>query len=119
MYSQYRYTPVPTSTKTDTNARGEKSKVLAPAGQWGFSVQKEKDDQEPGVTVKGVQPGSAAAEAGLREGDRLLTLDGLWTDTVNDTYLAASSVRPGTAARLGIRRDGKDMELTVTVQPGM
>jgi S1-C subfamily serine protease len=94
-------------------------KILAPAGQWGFSVTKDQDDQEAGVTVKAVLPDSPAAKAKLKPGDRLLTLDGRWTDSVNDTYEAAGFVRPGTAARLVVRRDGKEMELIVNVRAGL
>jgi hypothetical protein len=100
---------------------GNKSerKVVGPAGVWGFSVEKGKDDAEPGVTVKAVVPGGPAAKAGLRAGDRLLTLDDRWTDSVVDCYRAAGHVRPGTAAKLVVKRDGKEMELTVTVQSGL
>jgi hypothetical protein len=98
----------------------EERKVVGPAGVWGFRVQeKDKDDAEPGVTVKDVVPGSPAEKAGLRAGDRLLTLDDRWTDSVVDCYRAASHVRPGTAARLVVKRDGKQHELTVTVQAGL
>jgi predicted metalloprotease with PDZ domain len=96
-----------------------KKKVLAPAAQWGFSVSKEAKDEDAGVTVKEVLAGSPAASAGLKAGDRLLTLEGRWTDTVADCYLAATFVRPGTAARLVILREGKEMELTVKVLPGL
>jgi hypothetical protein len=97
----------------------DERKVVGPAGVWGFSVEKKQDDAEPGVTVKAVVPGSPAAKAGLQMGDRLLTLDDRWTDTVVDCYRAAAHVRPGTAARLLVKRDGKEMNLTVTVQSGL
>jgi hypothetical protein len=97
----------------------KKAKVLAPAGQWGFSVAKEADDTEPGVNVKKVLAGSPVAAAGLKAGDRLLTLAGRWTDTVADTYAAASHVKPGMSARLVVKRDGKNVELTVKVQSGL
>ena len=97
----------------------QERKILTPAGQWGFSVEKKKDDTEAGVNVKAVLDGGAAALAKLQAGDRLLTLDGRWTDSVDDVYRAAGHVRPGTMARLLIRRDGKEMELTVNVKPGL
>jgi hypothetical protein len=94
-------------------------KVLAPAGQWGFSVTKEAQDEAAGISVKDVLPDSPASQAGLKPGDRLLTLEGRWTDSVADCYQAASFVRPGTAARLVVIREGKELELTVKVARGL
>ena len=94
-------------------------KVIAPSGQWGLVVRKAAGDEAAGVTVKEVMPGSAAAAAGLKAGDRLLTLDGRWTDTVADTYLAASFVKPGEMVQVTVRRDGKEIELTVQPAPGL
>jgi S1-C subfamily serine protease len=82
-------------------------------------VHKEAGDEAPGVTVKEVMEGSPAAAAGLKAGDRILTLDGRWTDTVADCYLAASYVTAGTSARLVLIRDGKEMVLSVKVQQGL
>ncbi len=96
-----------------------KKKVLAPAGQWGFSVAKDAKDEEPGVTVKDVFAGGPAAAAGLKTGDRLLTIEGRWTDTVVDCYRAATVVKPGTAAQVKVLRDGKDIQLTVKVAAGV
>lgn len=94
------------------------AKVLSPAGQWGL-VARNAGDDEPGVIVKAVLPGSAAAEAGLKAGDRLLTLDGRWTDTLADLYDATSSARPGVAVPVVLRRDGKEMELRVKPRAGL
>ena len=47
------------------------------------------------MTIKEVLPGSPAAAAGLKVGDRLLTLDGRWTDSLADLYTAAGYVKPG------------------------
>jgi hypothetical protein len=94
-------------------------KVVAASGQWGLVVRKASGDDSAGVTVKEVLPGSAAAAAGLKAGDRLLTLDGRWTDTVADTYLAASFVKPGETVVVNVRRDGKELELTVKPAPGL
>lgn len=102
-----------------SGANNTKAKILAPAGQWGFRVAKGADDPKDGVDVTEVLADSAAASAGLKSGDRLLTLDGRWTDSVSDCYDAAAYVRPGTDARLVILRDGKQMTLTVRVQAGI
>jgi hypothetical protein len=88
--------------------------VLAPAGAWGLDVSKSSGDDEAGVTITTVLPGSPADKAGVKVGDRLLTLDGRWTDTLADTYRATSFVKPGRAAALELKRDGKPVTATVT-----
>lgn len=95
------------------------AKVLGPAAQWGLVLHKEAEDEEAGVTVREVFPGSAAATAGLRAGDRLLTLDGRWTDSVADAYRAAGYVKPGTRAVVTLQRAGREIELTVTPRAGL
>jgi hypothetical protein len=79
-------------------------KVLTPGGLLGFKVQKDKDDAEPGVTIKSVFADSPAAKAGFKEGDRLLVLDGRWTDSVADCYAAASVLTPGTTVEATVGR---------------
>jgi hypothetical protein len=94
-------------------------KVLAPAGLLGLKVSKDQGDAEPGVTVKTVFVGSPAAAAGIKAGDRMLTLDNRWTDTPSDCYAAASKVIPGTPVRARIVRDGKEVDLQVELRPGL
>ncbi|MBP3955155.1 aspartyl protease family protein [Gemmata sp. G18] len=93
--------------------------VVAPAAVWGFDVSRDKDDEDAGVVVGKVLAKSPAAIGGLKEGDRLLTLDGRWTDTIADTFLAASLVKPGKAVTLVVKRDGKEKKLTVTPGKGL
>jgi hypothetical protein len=93
--------------------------VIAPAAVWGFTVDKAKDDENAGVTVEDVLSGSLAAAGGLKAGDRLLTLDGRWTDSVADTFLAASMVKPGRSAAVVVQRDGKEVKLTVKPGKGL
>lgn len=90
--------------------------IVAPAAVWGFVVDKAKDDEDAGVEVKDVMKYGAAAAGGLKAGDRVLTIDGRWTDTVADTFLAASLVKPGREVIVVVKRDGKDVKLTV--KPG-
>ena len=71
------------------------------------------------MTIKQVLPASAAARAGLKAGDRLLTLDDRWTDSVSDCYAATTDVKPGTAISIKIRRDKNELELIVTPQLGL
>jgi hypothetical protein len=94
-------------------------KVLAPAGQWGLRAEKGAKDDEAGVTVREVLPGGAAAAAGLKAGDRLLTLDGRWTDSLPDLYAAAGSVKPGIEVVVRVKRAGKEIELKVKPLAGL
>jgi hypothetical protein len=94
-------------------------KVAAPAGLWGLEVIKDKSDEDAGVDVKAVLSGGPAAAAGLKAGDRILTIDGRWTDSVPDTYQAASYVKPGRSVVVVVKRDGKEVKLTVAPKTGL
>src|SRR6185437_7484273 len=94
-------------------------KVLSPAGQWGLVAHKEAADEEAGVVIKKVLAGGAAATAGIKPGDRLLTIDGRWTDTLADLYEVASHLKAGVAVPVSIQRDGKAMELKVKPRAGL
>ena len=97
------------------DASSDEPKVLAPAAQWGMVAAKAADDSDAGVTIKEVLAGSPAAAAHLKAGDRLLTLDGRWTDSLVDLYTAAGHVKPGETVAVVVKRDGK--ELTLKVMP--
>jgi hypothetical protein len=97
--------------------KGNLPRVVGAAGLWGFSVQK-ADDDDPGVVVKEVFKDGPAASAGLKSGDRMLTLDGRWTDSTGDAYLAASLVKLGRTAAVVVKRDGKEVTLKVTPTKG-
>ena len=94
-------------------------RVAAPAALWGLEVAKGKSDDDAGIDVKAVLAGGPAAEAGLKAGDRVLTIDGRWTDTVADAYQAASFVKPGKKAEVVVKRGGKEVKLTVSPKPGL
>ena len=94
-------------------------RILAPAGPLGIRVEKQKDDEAAGVTVKDVLEGSPAALAGFKTGDRLLTLDGRWTDSIADCYIAAGHIHLGVPVSAQVLRDGKKVQLKVTVRAGL
>ena len=95
-----------------------KPRSVAAAGLWGFTIEKEKSDDADGVTVKTVFADSAAAKGGLKAGDRLLTIDGRWTDSVGDAALATSLVKAGRTVAVVVKREGKEVKLTVTPTTG-
>ncbi len=102
-----------------SKAERETPKVLAPGTLFGFRVAKEVSDEDAGVVVEAVLDGSPAARAGLKAGDRLLTLDHRWTDSVNDCYYAASRIRPGATVAATVRRDGKETTLKIKAHSGL
>jgi membrane-associated protease RseP (regulator of RpoE activity) len=108
-----------TALMTGVTAPDAAPKVLSPASQWGILVRKESDDEDDGVSVTDVLPGSAAASAGLKAGDRLLTLDGRWTDSLADLYTAAGTAEAGKEVVVVVKRDGKKVELKVKPAAGL
>ena len=93
--------------------KGAEPTMHAPAGIWGLVVTKEKGDEEAGVVVESVLAGGAAEAGGLKKGDRLLTIDGRWTDSVGDTFHAASLVKLGREVEVVVLRNGKEVKLKV------
>jgi hypothetical protein len=95
------------------------ARVLAPAAQWGLRAGKKAGDDEAGVDIQEVLADSAAAEAGLKAGDRLLTIDGRWTDSLADLYEIASHLQPGATVPLHIKRQGQEKELKIQLRAGL
>jgi hypothetical protein len=94
-------------------------KILAPSAQWGIVADKASKDEEAGVNISKVFEKSPAAKAGLKEGDRLLTLDGRWTDSILDLFEAVSHIKPGQTVNVQISRKGERIELKVTPAAGL
>ena len=70
----------------------------------------------PQRVVEWVEPGSAAADAGLRQGDSILTVDGrLATDLPMQSRWAQT--RPGQTHRLELVREGERLTVDVTYRP--
>jgi PDZ domain/Aspartyl protease len=94
-------------------------RVIAPSGLWGFRLGEPTGGLDsPGVPIIEVYPGSAAARAGLKSGDVLITLDGRWTTSIVDVFHAAADIEPGRDAAVVIHRDGKDQVLTIRPSDG-
>jgi membrane-associated protease RseP (regulator of RpoE activity) len=94
-------------------------RIAAPAALWGMELAKKEGDEAEGVDVKAVVAEGAASKSGLKTGDRILTIDGRWTDSLADAYIAVSFVKAGKTVTMVVKREGKEVKLTVTPKMGL
>jgi uncharacterized iron-regulated protein len=72
---------------------------------------------EKGVRVRDVSPGSSAEKAGLKAGDVIIAMDSEQIKESFDLIYLVHQKKPGDKATLRILRDGKLLEIEVTFQP--
>jgi Do/DeqQ family serine protease len=92
-------------------------------GQLGISVRKVTSDdaaklsvpEGKGIVVGSVQPGSAADRAGLRQGDVIMSFNGVEVSDPNTFRNRVASTPPGTDVTLTIVRDGKEQTVRATL----
>jgi len=68
-----------------------------------------------GVLIAGVERGSPAARAGLRQGDLVVALNGERIETSRALVRSVAAVSPGQTVRVTVLRDGQERELPVQV----
>jgi serine protease Do len=95
---------VPIINKLRTSGRIER-------GWLGVSVE----NSDNGVTVAGVERTSPAARAGLRQGDAILAVNGERIEGARGLIRTVAAVSPGSNVSLTIRRQGREMDVSVTV----
>ncbi|APW61788.1 PDZ domain-containing protein [Paludisphaera borealis] len=92
-------------------------KVLAPGALWGLRLGPAAKSAD-GVPVSEVLADSPALAAGLKPGDVLTSIDDRWTSSIHDVFAAAADVAPGQAVAVVVRRDGKELVLTLRPEDG-
>ena len=81
-------------------------------GWLGVSVQ---ELQTPGVGIAGVERTGPAARAGLRPGDVVLSVDGTKVETARELIRVVARKPPGASVSLAVRRQGREVDIPVTV----
>ncbi len=69
-----------------------------------------------GALVADVWPGAAADQAGLKQGDVILIINGKPAVDAGSVSYAVGSARMGEKLKLGVRRDGGNLTLTLSAQ---
>lgn len=99
----------PAAAGAQERPRTYSSATLSSRGMLGFYSEPMHDAAAPQRLVVRVVPESPAHEAGLRQGDILLRIDGL----AASEQVIAAPVEPGDTVVLRIRRDGSERDITV------
>ncbi len=71
------------------------------------------EDEQPGLQLDGVSPGSPAEKAGLQSGDRLLMIGDTSINNVYDLMDAMAKYEPGNEANLTVLRAGQRIQMAV------
>jgi serine protease Do len=73
-------------------------------------------DNNEGAVVTQVEDGSPAAKAGLKVGDVITELDGQKVSDASQLQIEVGQKEPGSSIKLGVLRDGKTIDVPVTVE---
>ena len=68
-----------------------------------------------GALVTGVLPGSPAARSGIRRGDVIVSLNGERVAGSRQLIRGVATLPPGQSIRIGVRRGGRTLDLTVQI----
>jgi len=71
---------------------------------------------QSGVVVEAVSDGTSAAEAGIKKGDVLLAWNGELLEGAGDMMDQLRKHAPGDKVKIKLRRDGKEIEVDVTMK---
>jgi serine protease Do len=74
-------------------------------------------DKSKGVLIQSVQKGGAGEDAGLKDGDVILSVEGKEVNAPNELQVIIGSHHPGETVKLVVFRDGKTIDKEVTLKP--
>lgn len=81
-------------------------------------VAQDADHKTHGARVQSVMTGSQAERAGVKQGDVILGFGAWWIEDAQDLSKAIAATDPNENLRLHVLRDGKMLELKLTVRAG-
>lgn len=81
-------------------------------GWLGVSLQ---ELQTPGIGIAGIERTGPAARSGLRPGDVVTAVDGAKVESARELIRVVARKPPGANVALTVRRQGRDVEIPVTV----
>ena len=80
-------------------------------GWLGVSVE----DRDGGVTIANLDRTGPAARAGIKAGDVVVAVNGEHIESSRGLIRAIAGVPPGNSVRITVKRQGRDMDISVTV----
>lgn len=87
----------------------------AEAGRLGVALQDGSETGQPGATVMTVSPDSPAAQAGMRAGDVIMSVQGRFVVAAGQVVEALQSLPANSPVQLEVLRSGQRVPLTVTL----
>ena len=108
------------STQLGEHARHDIRVIRGGPSRAVLGIQVDPNSDNNGVRVLGVSPGGPAAEAGLRDSDVIIALDGVPTtggDPDRALIEKMRKVKPEQKVKVRVLRDGKNKDLTVVARP--
>lgn len=108
------------STTDNSNAQGEKRAWIGIQfrqrdDQSGQSEQNGSKEGQKGLEISAVYPNGPAARGGLKEGDVIQNVNGKAVTSPQEVTETIRHLKPGTTAKIGVRREGAEKTLTVTL----
>lgn len=109
----------PSAASTEDTARIPPEALTEP-GWLGVIAWTRPKGEGGGVVLKDIEPGSAAARAGLSRGDRLVSIEGHSIESLRDLLHQLDGRQIGSEVQLGVVRGAERLELSVelTGYPG-
>ncbi|HTK44672.1 MAG TPA: trypsin-like peptidase domain-containing protein [Patescibacteria group bacterium] len=102
-YVGIRYIQIDLKVKKDKNLSVDHGALIEPT------------TDTTGTTLPAITPGSPAEKAGLKAGDIVLEIEGTTVDSEHPLDAQLTSYAPGQSVRLTILRDGKQIDVSVTL----